>query len=322
LANRKKILFFGLGSIGVRHARLIQKLFNHELHAYRTSDRPSLPGIKNHRDINEALSLGTDVAFITNPTHLHVNTALKCLEAGIQHIFIEKPLSNSLENLDLLIKKSNELDAIIHVGYFMRHNPILKRLKSIIKSAEDNIFFTETKCKSYLPNWRPGRDYRNIYSSRKEMGGGVVLDLSHEFDYNEMLFGKIKTIDGIYGKISNLELDSEDFCNVHVNFENNLIGTIYLDYYSFLTERFVRILTEEEEIIADLIQQKITRINEKSEITTENFNFQLDDVYETQLKYFFENIEMNNKQIDNLIDVSELLKKLIHFKEHHQMIYR
>ncbi|MHA1723529.1 MAG: Gfo/Idh/MocA family protein [Promethearchaeota archaeon] len=321
MVNRKKILFFGLGSIGLRHARLMQKLFNHDLHAFRTSDTASLPGIKNYRDINAALNLGADIAFITNPTNLHVSTALKCLDAGIQYIFIEKPLSNSLKDLDLLINKSEKLNAIIYIAYFMRHNPILKRLKTIIESKKDKIFYSETKCKSYLPNWRPGRDYRKVYSASKEMGGGVILDLSHEFDYNEMLFGKIKNLDGIYGKISNLELNSEDFCNVNVKFENNLIGTIYLDYYSFLTERFVRILADDEEIIADLIRQKITRVNKNSEITNEKFNFQLNDVYETQLKYFFENIEMNNKQINNLVEVSELIKKLINFKENHEMIH-
>ena len=240
-----KILFFGLGSIGTRHLKLLKKNWNHEIYAFRTRKKEVFPGIHNVYDLEEALKVKADIAFITNPTSLHIETAISCLQGGITNLFIEKPLSNSLDNLDIFLKEIKNSNAIVHVGYSMRYNPIIKRMKQLIEERKEQIFYTQTLNSSYLPNWRPGRDYRKIYSSKKSQGGGVILDLIHEFDFNEWFFGKIKSINGIYGKISSLEIDSEDFCDVTLTFENNLVGTIHLNYFGLNAQRSIRILTSQ-----------------------------------------------------------------------------
>jgi len=316
--NKKRILFFGLGSIGIKHLKLIKKNFDYDLYAYRTKKQPIL-GIKNIYDINEAFQIDADIAFITNPTYLHVETILLCLESGINNLFIEKPLSNDLNNLDKVLKETEKSEAIVYVAYTLRHNPILKRLKSIVDEIKDQIFYTITCCSSYLPNWRPERDYREIYSSKEAEGGGVILDLSHEFDYNEWLFGKIISINGIYGKISSLEIDSEDFCDANLTFKNNIIGTIHLDYFSYKPQRFIKILTFEEEIIADLIRKEIIRFKDNDK-KIESFKFERDFEYETQLYYFLNGVENQDININNLKQSKELLEKLLKFKKNAKRI--
>lgn len=303
----------------MRHVELLKKNYDFQIYAYRTKKKNHIQDVKNIYHINDAFNINADIAFIANPTYLHVETVILCLKAGIKNIFIEKPLSNTLKDLDYILKESKKKKAIIHIGYHMRYNPVMKRLKEIVDEKKNQIFYSETKCSSFLPDWRPEIDYRTIYSSKKDEGGGVILDISHEFDYNEWLLGKIHSIEGIYGKISNLEVDCEDFCDVILKFETNLIARIHLDFFSYNTERLIRILTPDEEIITDLLKNEIKIINNQG-VKKESFNFEKDHVYEQQLKYFIEGVENQSHEISNLKDTIELLEKLLKFKKNNKMI--
>jgi len=321
LTKIKKILFFGLGSIGTRHLKLLKKNYNYEIYAYRVKKDEPNEFVKNIYDFDEAVKIQPDIVFITNPTYLHINTALSCLRAGIKNFFIEKPLSHSLENLDIFSEEVKKSGALVYVGYVMRHHPMIKYLKKLMEEMNQNIFYTQTKSSSFLPKWRPGVDYRKVYSSNRKQGGGVLLDLSHEFDYNQYLFGKIKSITGVYGKISNLEIDSEDFCDVFLKFERNIFATIHLDYFSNIDKRLIRILTFKEEILADLINKEII-IDSNQGIKKKKFNFEINDIFEEQLKYFLDGVEKQSKEIDNLNETKELLEKILEFKNKNKMITR
>ncbi|MFX1494064.1 MAG: Gfo/Idh/MocA family protein, partial [Promethearchaeota archaeon] len=191
MTNIRKILFFGLGSIGTRHLTLLKKNYNYEIYAYRTNKDNPNKNVINIYDLDDALHSNPDIVFITNPTYLHINTALSCLKAGMKNFFIEKPLSHSLEKLDIFEEEVKKSGALVYVGYVMRHHPMIKYLKKLIEEKSEGIFYSQTRSSSFLPKWRPGVDYRKSYSSKREQGGGVILDLSHEFDYNQFLFGKI-----------------------------------------------------------------------------------------------------------------------------------
>jgi len=321
LTNIRKILFFGLGSIGTRHLRLLTKNYNHEIYAYRTNREVSNDFVKNIYDLDEALQINPDIVFITNPTYLHISTALSCLRAGIKNFFIEKPLSHSLEKLDIFAEEVKKSGALVYVGYVMRHHPMIKYLKKLMEETNEEIFYSQTKSSSFLPKWRPGVDYRKVYSSKRKQGGGVILDLSHEFDYNQYLFGKINSISGVYGKVSNLEIDAEDFCDVFLKFENKTFATIHLDYFSNTDKRLIRILTFKEEILADLINKEITIYSDQG-IKKKKFNFEINDIFEEQLKYFLDGVENQSKEIDNLKETKELLEKILGFKNKNKMIIR
>ena len=319
MLENKNVLFIGLGSIGKRHLNLLKKDFNFKIYAYRTKGREAIPDVNNLYDLDEAFKIKQDIVFITNPTHLHIDTALACLKAGIKNIFIEKPLSNDLRNLDNFIEEVNKSNALVYIGNVLRHNPVMKRLKEIVNEIKGTIFYANTICSSYLPYWRPNRDYRKTYSSKKSEGGGVLLDLVHEFDYNVMLFGEIKSISGVYGKISDLEIDSEDFCDIFIKFNSNIMATIHLDCFSYLNKRIINIITPEKEISADLIKNEII-ISQNQKVNKETFHFERDDYFKTQIKYFINGIEDKSKNISNLNESKHVLEKIINFKKNNKMI--
>ena len=130
-------------------------------------------------DIDEAFTINPDIVFITNPTAFHVDIALRVARSGC-HFFIEKPISNSLDRCADLLKIVNENNLITMVGFQFRFHPLLLDLKSLINEGElGNIFYVNSFYGEYLPDWHPYEDYKQSYSAKDDLGGGVILTLSH-----------------------------------------------------------------------------------------------------------------------------------------------
>src|SRR3989344_5974566 len=143
-----KIIFFGLGSIGQRHAQILLKNYHHELFAFRSGavDKKNPLGIREVYSWEEVKRLKPDIAFITNPTFLHIETALKCAEIGCK-LFIEKPVGSNLENLDKLIKIVKDKNLATYVAYCLRFHPVIKKLKEYIKKIKP--VYVRAVCSSY-----------------------------------------------------------------------------------------------------------------------------------------------------------------------------
>jgi len=310
-----KILFFGLGSIGKKHARIIKDNYHYELYSYRThkGQEKSDLKIKEFKNLNDAFSINPDIAFITNPTYLHVQTALECVKRNI-NLFIEKPVSHSLEKTNELYNEIRVRKLFTYVAYNMRFNPVLMNLKNIILREEKPIYFRVT-CSSYLPNWRPKQDYKKSYSANDNLGGGVILDLSHEFDYISWIIGEIKKIAGTCGKISNLNIFSEDFIEAQITCNSNIKGNLHLDCFSKKQERKIQIYFNDRYIEGDLINNKImiTTNKEKQKVLTYKCN--LDESYEKQIKYYFKQYHNNNFNLmNNFSEALKIFNKIMEFK--------
>ena len=135
-------------------------------------------GIKTVNNLNQAVAEKPDFAIISNPTHLHVDTALDLARASIPFL-IEKPVSDRLEGLDSLKKTILEKNLPVMVGFQLRHHPGYKQFVRLISSGEiGRPLSLQGYVGQYLPDWRPDDDYRESYSAKKELGGGVILDLN------------------------------------------------------------------------------------------------------------------------------------------------
>jgi predicted dehydrogenase len=310
-----KIIFFGLGSIGQKHARIIKNNYKFDIYAYRTEkgqEKNNLQ-IKEFNNLEDAFSIKPDVAFITNPTNLHIETAMECIKRDIP-IFIEKPISNSLDDTDFVEKEIKKRKIFSYVAYNMRFHPVLKNLKDIVSKDGKPIYFRAI-CSSYLPNWRNNQDYTKSYSAKKEMGGGVILELSHEFDYISWLFGEIKKIEGVYGHISNLKIKSEDFLNAEIACKTGIIGNLHLDCFSQKNERKIQIYYNDKYLEGDLLKHKITIIKKGKENVI-NLSSEDDYTYKNQIEYFINNYFKRNFNImNNYPEALKTFKKIIDFKE-------
>lgn len=229
-----KFLIAGLGSIGRRHLRHLLALGHKDVLLYRTH-QASLPDqelryLPHETDLDKALAWGADAAIISNPTALHLDVAIPAARAGC-HLLLEKPVSHNLDKLDELQAAVAENNVRILVGFQFRHHPSLRQIAELLSAGElGQPLSARAHWGEYLPDWHPWEDYRQGYAARKDLGGGVILTLTHPLDYLGWLLGEVKALWCFADKISDLELDVEDTAEIGLRFDNGVIGSVHLDY--------------------------------------------------------------------------------------------
>lgn len=197
-----------LGSIGRRHSDNLKSL-KHEVIG---------------TDLGQDLRFDVDCALICTPTQFHVDQAIEYIKRGIP-VFIEKPLSWCLEDLDKIEKVIDEHKVLSMVACNNRFHPSLLKAKTVAETGK--VIFARAEAGYFLPFWRK-TDYRKSYSASEY--GGIVLDDIHSYDYMYWLFGKIREIKTVVGKVSDLEIKKEDIAETSIMFENGVAGSIHCDY--------------------------------------------------------------------------------------------
>ena len=307
-----KIIFFGLGSIGLRHAAILQRLGAGDLYAFRTfkGQRDNELGIKEVTRWSQVEKIKPDVAFITNPTALHIDTAIECARRNM-HLFIEKPLGSDPAKLPQLLKivKTKKLSS--YVGYVLRFHPAILGIKTYLR--DHTFYHMRIQTTSFLHRWRPGTDPLKSYSAKRAMGGGVIYELSHELDYIQFLLGDIKSIKGIFNRRSRLTVDAEDFADMLVETEKGPVN-VHVDFFSEREQRKVQVDMDGLSIEADLITNKIVEFKGGKFSREHGFDGATRDCYEPQIRYFLSNLH-NPKMMNNISEAAELFKKIYQFKK-------
>ena len=306
-----KIIFFGLGSIGKQHARILRDNFKHAIFAFRSDNNAKLSGlgIKEVYRWQEVRTIKPDIAFITNPTFLHIKTALKCADLGM-HLFIEKPLSDSMDNILQLERICRRNKLTCYTAYCLRFHPVIMKMREILRGKP--IYHARLVCSSYLPLWRKDKNWKKYYSVDKKQGGGVLLDLSHEFDYISYIFGEIDKISGVFSKVSNVTVDSEDFADILIKLESSVHVNLHLNFFSRINERSLKVDFPDGYLIGDLINNKI-EFYDKGKKQVINFTTSRQKVMREQLRYFFDHLG-NVKIMNGIQESKKLLAKILEFK--------
>ena len=228
------ILIAGLGSIGRRHLRNLAALGVEDILLYRTG-KSTLPDddlvdYPTVHDLDEALARKPCAVFITNPTALHMPVALEAARAGC-HLFLEKPISHTLDGVAHLAEEAEQRDLKVFVGFQFRFHPTLRIVRRWLdEDAIGPVVSASAHWAEYLPGWHPWEDYREGYSARADLGGGVLLTLCHPFDYLRWLLGEVETVHAATSQGSGLDLDVEDTALVTLRFASGALGSVYLDY--------------------------------------------------------------------------------------------
>jgi predicted dehydrogenase len=229
-----KALVLGCGSIGLRHIGHLRQVglsnvaaSDPEPEACRRAQERF--GIPVSQDPDEALRHKPDIVLVCTPAALHIPVALKALEAGA-HVFVEKPLSTSLQGVDLLVQEARASRKVVQVGYNLRFHPAFKAMRRLVQSHRlGKILAAHAEFGLYLPLWWPGRDYTQSYMTRREKGGGLLLDASHEIDLLHWFLGEVKEVTAFGGKLSSLHLDGIDIAKVVVKMRCGAIASLHLD---------------------------------------------------------------------------------------------
>ena len=329
----KNLVFLGLGSIGQRHLRNLRKidkklnffcirkkniapLLNNENKVINTELDTKKIGIKkiNFKDIKK---YKIDTAFITNPTSLHIKSAIRLAKLDL-NLFIEKPLSNNLNRvieLKNLIKKKK---LKCEIGFQTRYDQNLVKIKNIIsKKKYGKIIKSEIHHCHYLPYHHKYENYKISYASRKKLGGGVILCFSHEIDYAQYLFGNPKKI--IPVKISSeksLNIDVETSAKFSLIYKNNLKVDFNLDFLKKKPTRLCTIQFEKAKLRWDLLKNKLV-IKTNSKTINQKNKKERNDLFLKSISFVKRNFSKNRdgkntieNGIKNLNTVLKIKKSL------------
>ncbi len=207
-------LVIGTGSIGQRHVRNLAGLQVPTVWATDTDPgrlaSAAALGATPCRDVEEGLAHQPDLVLICTPPPLHVALARAALERGA-HVFIEKPIADRTDEIPELLALAERSGRLITVGYMLRFEEGMRALRHlVVEGAIGKVLGIRAEFGQYLPDWRPSRDYRSMYTAHRDQGGGILLDASHEIDYVEWLVGPLDVVACVTGKFSDLDMDAED----------------------------------------------------------------------------------------------------------------
>ena len=319
----KKIVFVGLGSIGQRHLNIFIKKYkycekiliqNRNKIKFSINDK-KITVVKN---CEEAIKLNPDAVIISTPTTTHLDYAIKFAKANI-NLFIEKPISNNYKTKKLnkffnLVKKNNKI--ICYIGYVLRFEPGLIKLHNLLKKKEiiGKILYVRSTYGSYLPSWRKINYLKSVSSSKKK-GGGILLELSHEIDYLNYLFGKFTSIYSYLFNSKTLKINVDESADIILINKNKFPIYLHLDFNRRFKSRICEIQCENGEIVYDItkcqINYHIKGVKKKYKFNNIiNVNY----IYLEQIKFFLNLVKRKittDIYLKNSIEVLKITQGII-----------
>lgn len=259
----------GYGSIGARHVRVLTAL-------------GCEVAVVSRRDVDVPLRFATiaeavqvffpEYIVIATTTMEHEQTLRDVRAAGFAGlVLVEKPLFAEERTPEELGISGNG----VFVAYNLRFHPVLQRLYSLLR--EERILTFHAHIGQYLPQWRPDRDYRTVYSADARQGGGALRDLSHELDYVLWICGAWRRLTAMGGHVSHLEIHSDDVYSLLVETERAPVVSIQLNYLDRVAQREIIVNTEKHTFRANLIAGTLAMDG-----VVETFAVERDDMYREQ----------------------------------------
>jgi len=263
-----KTLVVGYGSIGRRHVRLLDEMGC----PVAVVSRQSVDSVPCFSNLEEAISCWhPEYVVVANSTSEHRQTLENLIHykfAG--RLLMEKPL------FDKVSEPLPHGFSHAAVAYNLRCHPLIIRLRELLTPLV-RITTATIYVGSFLPDWRPGTDYRKSCSASKEKGGGVLRDLSHEIDYAMLLFGPWRRLTALGGRLGTLDINSDDGFSLLMETRSAPLVTLHMNYLDKIPKREIRITTDQDSIHVDLIKNTLTTTHEKT-----SYEVARDDTYLSQ----------------------------------------
>ncbi|MBW2660708.1 MAG: Gfo/Idh/MocA family oxidoreductase [Deltaproteobacteria bacterium] len=219
----------GYGSIGKRHAKNFLDFADVAVFDENLSLLNSLnPQIRSFDNLDTALEWKPDGVVIATPHHTHIPLAEKAIHSNA-YVLIEKPISHSFEGVRILLSEAEQRKRQVFVACNMRYHPGIATLQQYLHTIGKPLF-ARAHVGNYLANMRPDKDYRSLYCAHRTQGGGVILDAIHEIDYLMWFFGPIREVSCRAEKLSDMDIDVEDFACLYLKHRNMIISEIQMDY--------------------------------------------------------------------------------------------
>ena len=325
-----RFLIIGYGSIGKRHARNAVSM-GHEVVLLRHAQGGPVnsEGFREYHSFEELSGSGNkpEAAIVCSPTSNHLGNVKLLVQHDIPFL-LEKPPAvdlNSTRMMQDILKTGNFLK--YDIAYNLRHHPLLLFIKNIIPDL-GSIYSTRVYVGYYLPYWREGVDYRRTISAKKELGGGVHVELAHEIDYLLWMLGRPEKLTGLAGKVSDLEISSEDLCSAILMFHGGSTAEVHMDYLSYRYLRGGLMIAENGTLEWDLKAGNVTYYEKNKKVHEEIFRlpagYDLNDTYIKELNNFIELAKGSSSpavDIDTAVETMKVLDAIEVSKQEERWVH-
>jgi len=309
-----KIIIIGFGSIGQRHYRNLTALGYKNVYVFDTDSEKVKSQKSKVKSLDQNTLKSFDVAFVCNPNHKHIEVAIKCAEAGLD-LFIEKPLSHNLKEVEKLRVLCKKKDLVNMVACNMRFLPAFQSIKKFMDAGKlGKIFSLSHEFGHYLPYWRPGTDYRKNYAVSKKKGGGIVLDDIHEFDLIFWLndFAPVTKSSILKSNTGALDIETEDQAKAVFQFKNGVLGSVSCDYLSKKYHRTCRVVGEKGNLTWNWQDNEVIFENEKTKkVIYSEKHLDINQMYLEEIKYFLKSTAEKKKTFNDITMAKEILRHLM-----------
>ena len=303
--QKSRILITAAGSIGERHIRNLWQLGFRDIVVYRTRNLPfrdlGSAQVSVVLDWQKALSCGAEIAFVTSPTHLHIEQTLDCLRANM-HVFVEKPIAHNLSREAELYSVLEESKKVLQVGYMLEFHPLLQIMKRYCDNQTfGRILKAESYWGEYLPNWHPWEDYRESYAALAAMGGGVALTLSHEIDTILWLLNSTPSKwFTVKNTLNTLPIKADNLTEVLMQFGEDAMARIHMNYIEKKAKRVTELLFENGRLTFYYFDNKLVIEDFSKDIaeTIDCKGFERNDLFISEVKEFLNRIVAHQVGVD------------------------
>lgn len=313
-SDPKSVLIIGAGSISYKHARAAKSLFPacrviqvsasgrqlDRLEFIDSVEKSTSHAFKNHT---------IDLVIIATPaiSHLHFLEEVFGEKRGIP-VLVEKPLAASYLPAKKMLDWSSLQENFVRVAYCLRHHSGLQQLQKMLKSnSYGSVKTVHAEVAQHLQYWRPEKDYRNTVTAKKSLGGGVLLELSHELDYLESLFGELHLTHAVVSNTATLDIDVEDVANLFLRSKEEIPITLHLNLLQRPPSRYCRVQTNKHTIVFDWNSNQISidgRVSWGGDVD------EIANIYAVQLKKFWNYSANSENCSDDLATVESSLRVL------------
>lgn len=258
----ERVAVIGLGNIATRHRRNLKQLFpNAQLYAMSASGRIPQETVNDAdhlvASIDELIEKRVQLVIVASPAPFHASHSIPLIEAGIP-VLIEKPVTASINQVKELQSVAAQYQTPVAIGYCLRYLSSAQEMKKLLDSGKvGHLYHAHVEIGQYLPDWRPSKDYRDSVSAKTNLGGGTLLELSHEFDYTQWLLGELNLEHAILRQSDELGLEVEDSADMLLSTSKQAIVHMHLDFLQRKAHRKSRFVGSKGALEWDLIGNEI-----------------------------------------------------------------
>ncbi|WP_395303221.1 Gfo/Idh/MocA family oxidoreductase [Pectobacterium polonicum] len=310
----RSVAVIGLGNIATRHRRNLKSIFpGVTVFAMSASGRMPTEKINDCdvivSSIEELISSAVQLVIVASPATLHAQHSIPFIKAGIP-VLIEKPVTSSLQDALDLRHITEQYQTPVAVGYCLRYLPSAQKMKEYIDTGIlGQLYYANIEVGQYLPDWRPNKNYHDTVSANLSLGGGVLLELSHELDYGKWLLGPLSLEHAIVQRTEELALEVEDSANLLMTTNEKAVVHIRLDFLQRKAYRRCRFVGSNGALEWDLIDNRVYFISsDATELLYSDPQWDKNKMYINMILDFIYFINKKENNIVTLIDAIETIE--------------